>query len=134
VNAQRRHRAINLQQALATLCAGIPSPSIALCYDEHIEISEPTLADAIFRTIQEAITNAVRHSGASAVIVNLSRQNNGLSISVSDDGGGTARVEEGNGLSGIRERVAILGGQIRTSTCVRGGFSLDVWLPQMGAS
>ena len=131
VNAQRGQRAINLQQALETLCAGIPFPSIALSYDERIEINEPTLADAIFRTVQEAITNAVRHSGASEVNVNLSRRSDGLAISVSDDGGGAVRLQEGNGLSGIRERVKILGGRLQTSTPERGGFSLQVWLPQL---
>src|SRR6202011_2427221 len=74
VNTQRGQRAINLRQALETLCAGIPFPSIALSYDERIEIGEPTLVDTIFRTVQEAITNAVRHSGASEVSVNLHRR------------------------------------------------------------
>jgi signal transduction histidine kinase len=131
VNIHRRQRAINLRQALETLCTGIPFPCIALSYDERIQISEPTLADTVFRTVQEAITNAVRHSGASEVNINLHSQNDGLAISVSDDGGGAARIEEGNGLSGIRQRVETLGGWLRTATRARGGFSLHVWLPRI---
>lgn len=131
VNIQREQRAINLREALETLCTGIPFPSIALSYDERVEVSEPTLADTIFRTVQEAITNAVRHSGASEVSINLRPQNEGLALSVSDDGGGAARVEEGNGLSGIRQRVETLGGWLRTATRARGGFSLHVWLPRI---
>jgi two-component system, NarL family, sensor histidine kinase DesK len=74
VSAQRRQRAINSRQALATLCTGIPFPSVALSYDERIEIREPTVADTSFRTVQEAVTNPVRHSGAAAVRVPAGRR------------------------------------------------------------
>jgi signal transduction histidine kinase len=134
VNVERRQRVINLRQALETLCAGIPFPSIALTYDERIEIREPTLADTVFRTVQEAITNAVRHSRAAAVNVNLRRHNDGLAISVSDDGDGAPLVEEGHGLTGIRERVESLGGQLRTASGAEGGFRLSVWLPQLASA
>jgi signal transduction histidine kinase len=65
------------------------------------------------------------------VNVNLRLDSDGLTISVSDDGDGAALVKEGNGLTGIRERVESLGGQLRTASGAQGGFSLKVWLPQL---
>ncbi len=134
VNLQRKQQAIDLRQALETLCAGIPFPNITLSYDERIEIREPTVADTIFRTVQEAITNVVRHSGAASVTINVRRQNDGLAVSVSDDGAGAGQIEEGNGLAGLRERVETLGGQLRTASGACGGFNLNVWLPRFASA
>lgn len=71
-----------------------------------------------YRIVQEALTNAVRHAPGSKVHVELVYTADGLTIAVRDDGPGPgARPEAGSGghgLIGMRERVAMLGGSLRT--------------------
>ncbi|MDQ1595491.1 MAG: hypothetical protein QOH40_2047 [Arthrobacter pascens] len=75
--------------------------------------------EASYRIVQEALTNVVRHSGAhtAAVVLGLeaSRAPDGpqrLTVTVDDDGAGAAGAPEGNGVTGMRERVAAVGGTL----------------------
>jgi len=78
--------------------------------------------------VREGLTNIVRHSRASSCAVRLSA----TSIEVVDDGvGGTARP--GNGLSGLRERVAVAGGSIEAGPVHPAGWRLRVSLSPEGA-
>jgi len=71
---------------------------------------------AIYRLVQESLTNIARHAGASAARVYLQRQGNDLCIDISDDGRGIAVGDmakaDALGLLGMRERVAALRGSI----------------------
>jgi len=75
---------------------------------------------AVFRVVQEALTNVLRHSGASSVLIQMARTGGRLSIEIEDDGKGfepdaVATPESsgrGLGLLGIRERVELLGGSV----------------------
>ena len=74
--------------------------------------------EAAYRIVQEALTNVVRHSGAGRAAVVLEIPAEGpdagqLTITVDDDGRGAAGAPEGNGLTGMRERAAALGGTVR---------------------
>jgi signal transduction histidine kinase len=96
-----------------------------------------------YRIVQEALTNTLKHAGAgTAVRVDLRRRPRALEITVADDGraggtpGGTAlRGVEGDGdgghhgLVGMRERVALLGGELKVGRARRGGFEVRAWLP-----
>jgi signal transduction histidine kinase len=67
----------------------------------------------MYRVVQEAVTNAVRHSGAGRVEVRLGPAGQDtLAVAVDDDGDGRQGAPEGNGLRGLRERVAGLGGSV----------------------
>ena len=134
VSAESMEHPIDLRQTLGTLCAGIPFPRVALSFDDALEINSPSLAHTIFCAIQEAITNAVRHSGAAVLHIALSKEQDGILISISDNGKGAAKVDEGNGLRGIRERVEELGGTLSIGKQQRAGFNLRIWLPPGAAS
>ncbi len=74
--------------------------------------------EAAYRIVQEALTNVVRHAGAGRAAVVLDMPADGpdagqLTITVDDDGRGAAGAPEGNGLTGMRERAAALGGTVR---------------------
>ena len=74
--------------------------------------------EAAYRIVQEALTNVVRHSGAGRAAVVLEIPAEGpdagqLTVTVDDDGRGAAGAPEGNGLTGMRERAAALGGTVR---------------------
>lgn len=132
VSIEREHQPIDLRQALETLCAGIPSPRIALSFDAALALNSPSLAHTIFRSVQEAISNAVRHSGASVLQIGLSSVSDGLMLSIRDNGSGMHAIKTGNGLRGIRERIEQHGGKLDIANRAEGGFSLQIWLPQSG--
>ena len=69
---------------------------------------------AVYRIAQEALTNAVRHSGATAIKLELRRSRQDLILQVSDNGRGLSVAEnEGPGLRGMRERALLVGGRLR---------------------
>lgn len=86
---------------------------------------------AAYRIVQEALTNAVRHSGGSTATVRLRYGDRDLEIEVEDDGrggnGGSARG--GNGLSGMAERAGALGGTFSAGPLPGGGFRVLARLP-----
>ncbi|MFC8536208.1 sensor histidine kinase [Streptomyces sp. NPDC057249] len=86
---------------------------------------------AVFRIVQEALTNTVKHAAASEAGVLLAYRESSLTVSVTDDGGGPgADPGTGHGLIGIRERAAAHGGDARTGPGPDGrGFRVDVTLP-----
>jgi signal transduction histidine kinase len=140
VSADREPHAIDLRQALQTLCSGIPAPRISLSFDPELDLSSPLLAHTIFRSVQEAVSNTVRHSGASLLQIALFRMHGGVAISICDDGRGMRKgiarqvlAGGGNGLRGMRERIEEQAGRLVTDHPVDGGFSLLIWLPQAGA-
>ncbi|MGW1129445.1 sensor histidine kinase [Streptomyces sp. NPDC002526] len=84
---------------------------------------------AVFRIVQEALTNTVKHAAASEAAVLLAYGESGLTVSVTDDGRGRG-TGTGHGLIGIRERAAAHGGSARTGPGPGGrGFRVDVTLP-----
>lgn len=69
---------------------------------------------AMYRIAQEALTNAVRHSGATAIKLELRRTRQDLVLQVTDNGRGLRELErEGPGLRGMRERALLVGGRLR---------------------
>lgn len=86
---------------------------------------------AVYRIVQEALTNTVKHAAASEAAVLLAYGESGLTVSVTDDGrGGGTGTGTGHGLIGIRERAAAHGGSARTGPGPGGrGFRVDVTLP-----
>ena len=135
VGANSKDQAINLRQTLHILCAGIPYPRISLSFDDALEINSPSLAHTIFCSIQEAITNAVRHSGAGLLRIALLRNGDGVALAISDNGKGKGERNnmEGNGLRGIRERVEEMSGTLTAGNLPDGGFGLQIWLPLAAA-
>jgi signal transduction histidine kinase len=84
-----------------------------------------------FRIVQEALTNVVKHAGPCRVTVSLRYTPAALIVEVADDGQAPSAPEPGGGfgLSGIRERVAALGGTVTAGPRVGGGFVVDAQLP-----
>ena len=81
------------------------------------------------RIVQEALPNAIKHADASAVRV-LVRYGTSLELEISDDGTGPARSDEnGHGLIGMPERVALYGGTLDVGRSADGGFRVLATLP-----
>jgi signal transduction histidine kinase len=99
---------------------------------EGARVPLPPGADlAAFRIVQEALTNIVRHSGARTARVRLTYAARRLDVRVDDDGPAVAGGDSGggNGLAGMRERAAALGGTVETGTRPGGGFRVRATLP-----
>ncbi|MET9543036.1 sensor histidine kinase [Streptomyces sp. NPDC006553] len=86
---------------------------------------------AAFRIVQEALTNVVRHSGSRTARVRIGYGSGHLDLTVDDDGPatGTEAGGSGNGLAGMRERAAALGGTIEAGARPDGGFRVHAVLP-----
>ncbi len=85
---------------------------------------------AAYRIVQEGLTNALRHSGASQVTVAVRHQPDELHLEVRDNGQGLQRTENpGHGLVGVRERVALYGGTVEVSNGSDSGVKLTATLP-----
>jgi signal transduction histidine kinase len=103
--------------------------------DLRIEGNVDNLADShqtcIYRVIQEALTNCVRHAKARSIVVDITAVDGRLTISVADDGTGfdAAQRRGGLGLRGIEERVRELGGRLTIRTSPGHGTTLVMHLP-----
>ncbi|WP_377159192.1 sensor histidine kinase [Roseateles sp. UC29_93] len=142
VSRERESQRINLEAALRTLADGIASTQIELALDPVAQDLTPRCAHALLRCVQEAVTNAVRHAGATHVRVTLEAVESAAPVApvragetafvgghpgpaallsagsqvrvrVDDNGRGTRKLREGNGLKGMQERMAELGGTMQ---------------------
>jgi signal transduction histidine kinase len=87
---------------------------------------------SVYRIVQEALTNVLKHARPTEVTVTLSfRGPDGLEVEVVDDGrpAGDGACAAGHGLVGMRERVALLGGELETGPRPGGGFRVAARLP-----
>ena len=97
---------------------------------EEFELSEP-LATAIFRVVQESLTNVARHAQAQRVAVRID-DNDEIRVSIEDDGCGfvTSSAKKTFGLLGMQERVKILGGRIDIASQPGHGTLISACLPK----
>jgi len=84
---------------------------------------------AAYRIVQEALTNVRKHAGSAPATVRVSWREDVLQIDVRDHGPGPNGHGEGHGLVGMRERVRIHGGHVRTGPAAGGGFEVHAELP-----
>jgi signal transduction histidine kinase len=129
VSQLRDDDAIELSEALNTLVEGVPSLDIRLDLPESLSVTDPARAQVLLRCAQEIITNAVKHAGARTLWLTIKRESRGITIQARDDGRGAGELAIGNGLRGMRERLAEFGGKLDIDTGRGKGFALDAWLP-----
>ncbi len=105
--------------------------------DLKVSGDRKTLSDsaelAVYRIIQESLTNVIRHGGPDAsTAVHIAYAPDELEVSITDNGRGagtTNRGEGGHGLIGMRERVAVLGGEFEAGPKSGGGFRVHATIP-----
>ncbi|WP_125038271.1 sensor histidine kinase [Nocardioides sp. LS1] len=117
--------------ALGQLAEGLGVP---VQIDSEVDGSVGTLPAAVevaaYRIAAEALTNVVRHAGATRARVGLALEDGHLVVEVADDGRGIpAEAQAGVGLVGLRERAAELGGRSEVTCPPRGGTTVRAWLP-----
>ena len=138
VSTERDGTGIELHRALALLCAGIPTPVIELKVDGGAAGCPPAAAHTLLCCVQEAITNAVRHSHALRLWIDIRCNAGGLAARIIDDGRGSGDAPEGNGLTGMRERLAAHGGTLHAGPAPahngQRGYCLELSLPFGGVA
>jgi signal transduction histidine kinase len=93
---------------------------------------EAGVALTVYRIVQEALTNTLKHAGTATACVCLCFDADGLQVEVSDDGRGPLPHSGdgvGHGLVGMRERVALYGGTLHTGHRPGGGFNVRARIP-----
>jgi signal transduction histidine kinase len=89
----------------------------------------PGLDLAAYRIVQEALTNARRHSGATRADLTVDYTDTGVRVEVRDDGSGGHGSTDGHGVIGMRERAAVYGGRLETVKSEGRGFTVRAELP-----
>lgn len=104
---------------------------ITLTIEGDIDTIEVRIGEEILKLVTEALSNALRHSQAEEVVIRASRDSDGFTLSVKDDGLGFEpdEVQSGMGLINMRERVLRLGGQIEIESVVGDGTTIAIRLP-----
>ncbi|MEZ0471312.1 sensor histidine kinase [Luteimonas salinilitoris] len=129
VQSLRDSCGLDLATALHALAAPLPRPRLHLDIAEDVHVTDPALAETVLRIVQEALTNSARHADADIVHVHLSMREGALQVRVEDDGRLRGALCEGNGLAGMRERVAALGGSLAFAATPHGALRIDASLP-----
>lgn len=119
-----------LSEALAKLCSEMQQTSHAEIR-LNMQLADMRLSqdeeDAVYRIVQESVTNAIRHGHASQIDVDLTCQERRMLIVVQDNGIGCAKIEQGFGLRHMRERLRLLGGSLRVNGT--NGFRIEASIP-----
>jgi signal transduction histidine kinase len=119
-------------QAIAELVAETSTTGLAveLTTSGLVRPLPGAIGFALYRVAQEALTNVRRHACATKATVHLDYQSRRVRLSVVDDGVGPGRAPAvGSGLSGLRERVELLGGRLALELPSTGGFSISAEIP-----
>lgn len=109
--------------------SGLP---VRVAVEGHAAELPPGVDLAAYRIVQEALTNTLKHAGAAAAVVCIRYGERAVEVTIDDDGRGPSVRNgpgTGNGLLGIRERVAVVGGTLQTGPLPEGGFRVRALLP-----
>ncbi|WP_189330004.1 sensor histidine kinase [Actinoplanes ianthinogenes] len=90
----------------------------------------PGLDLSAYRIVQEALTNVVRHAGTGTARVTVEHRPDAVVLDIVDGGRGGDVRQEGHGLTGMRERVALYGGTLMAGPVPGGGFRVHATLPK----
>lgn len=118
---------IDLKVSIMGLARGYEGSGVAVCLQIDEGLNLPRAVEtALYRIVQESITNSVRHGGANLIEVFLKRNDRGFSLEVKDDGKGCPAIREGYGLKGICERAEAFGGRVTFTSETNKGFTVSL--------
>jgi signal transduction histidine kinase len=118
---------------IAELTGGLQSAGVAVTLDVDDAADVPAPVQSVaYRIVQEALTNVARHAQASVTAVSVRRVPGAITVEVIDDGAMASVMDTaaGNGVRGMRERAAALGGTLEAGPNGNGGWRVHAWLPR----
>jgi len=108
-----------------------------IAVSEHLERLPADLEIAIYRVVQESVTNIIRHARAKRIALSADRTARGLVLSIADDGIGIADIEAAkrtsHGLAGMTHRVRSVNGTIEIRSAAGTGTRIEVFVPLSAA-
>ncbi len=133
VVGQIRVQPVDLRATLQSLTEGLAGLRVNLSVSDNLTALDPARADAVLRCVQELSTNTLRHAHARELLIEIRQsEDGGVLIAARDDGQG-GEIVEGYGLAGMRERFELLGGSLVLASAPGQGFSMQGYLPTLGA-
>ena len=130
VSRLRDNCAIDLARAISLIVDNVPLLQVNLDVDEDLTVDDVDVAETLLRCIQEGITNTLKHSGANRSWIRV-WQDDDIHLQMWDDGIATDKLHEGNGLAGMRERLAEINGTLKLDRVGR-ALQLRVDIPVPG--
>jgi len=129
------YRESGLLHALASARASLAAADVEL--DERVERVKlaPAAEHVVALALREAVTNVVRHAGARRCTLSLAQEGGSAVLRVMDDGAGLRDagdlrgLRHGNGLSGMQERAAAIGGKLALAVAASSGLALELRVP-----
>lgn len=121
---------LNLEEAITRMLEDIGTASgTKILFQNQVEPFQfhEDEEEVIYRVIQEATTNSVRHGHADRIWITISKENQWLSITIQDNGRGCQKIEEGFGLKHMEERLHLLNGSLEYDG--RNGFLIIAQIP-----
>jgi signal transduction histidine kinase len=118
--------------AASVRAAGLP---VSLVIDGDLAALPAVAGVSVYRIVQEALTNVLKHAGPARAEVTIGCQRDSVTIDVTDDGTrqpGDGPASGGHGLAGMRERAAVFGGELAAGSRPGGGFTVRAQLPLTG--
>ena len=122
------YRAADLAAELASARLLVEASGVRLDYDPPPAGLTPACEGELALVLREAVTNIARHAGATGASVRFAADGDAIVMTVADDGRG-GRHDEGNGLRGMRERGAAIGGTLRVDRGAGRGTRVLVRVP-----
>ncbi len=121
------------QPSFTSALAGARAALAAAGIESTIDANEDSLPTAVDSTlawaVREGVTNVIRHSGAAACSIRLTREAREASLEITDNGAQAQASAPGNGLRGLQERAAARGGHADAGPLPAGGFRVRVSVP-----
>jgi signal transduction histidine kinase len=133
VSTLRDESNVDFERAMHLLVDKVPQLDIDLDIEAGLEIAEFEIAESLLRCVQEALTNTLRHAGATRSWIRVWEEDGRVHLEIRDNGSSGRRVVEGNGLKGMRERLSRLKGSLDVDT-VDDALRLRVMIPHAGLS
>lgn len=117
---------------LPGLAASVTEQGVMVTLSDTITVPPSSATQlAIYRIVQESLTNVLRHAKATTVAVTLTEERGEYLVTILDNGTGTPRDDgSGRGLLGMRERAELLGGRFTAGRHANGGFEVSVRVPK----
>ena len=129
VSQIRDDGAIEMGATLRPLAENVPGLAVEMRMPEPFLIEDAEKSHVLLRCTQEIITNTVRHAQAQRLALDYDQSGGWIRLRAKDDGRGANLEGFGNGLRGMRERLAAYGGSMTVRTAPGEGFALDLALP-----
>lgn len=128
VSTLREECQVDFDHAIRLLVDQVPQLEVDLDIAPDVAIEQFEVAESLLRCVQEALTNTLRHAGASRSWIRVWQGEQGVHLEIHDNGVRGQQLSEGHGLNGMRERLAGLKGSLSLDT-VGNALRLRVLIP-----